>query len=84
MSVLSFCMSVLSVCMSVLSVCISVSLSICLFACISILARALVSETCDRKTYVAIVFIGQLLFFSFFLSGDYFSTRRKGATVLKF
>ena len=31
-----------------------------------ILARALVSETCDRKTYVAIVFIGQLLFFLFF------------------
>jgi len=30
---------------------------------ISKLARALVSEMCDRKTYVAIVVIGQLLFF---------------------
>ena len=29
----------------------------------AILAQALLSETCDRKTYLAIVFIGQLLFF---------------------
>ena len=41
------------------------------------LARALVSETCDRKTYVAIVFIGQLLLF-FFWHERWFRKRVSG------